>query len=380
MKLLVTALLIATASDDFVKPEVSIAREYLQPVGMPVVAVYHHIKENHFLNMHHTDATGLEALGDFFLTPSRYLFGGKDISLQKGHCEIRPSFAYEGYVWLKTTLSILALPLSEIFGCAFKGASLLSTENYEHYRVVNASLENQTLVPQEASYREKGIGQIHSDEWAPCLGYQRPSLLPEVHQLELEALKEVCKLFEEYGIIYWIDCGTCLGAYRYGGMIPWDDDIDISILGQDHDNVKRVLKKLDPTRFQVQDWSSYKYPKTFMKLYLKETKTLIDIYHYEIDASARTIAYFYSYKDSPLPEAWKRCEIVMTKPLSYETVFPLKRAYLDGILVWVPHQIVPFLNSKYGDNLEPTMVWDEAAKAYLKVKNHPYWKIFTQEP
>src|SRR5579862_8782496 len=55
------------------------ARDVMQPLGMPVVTSFHNIRENEFLNMHMQHAKGLEALGDFFLAPSRYLFAGKTV-------------------------------------------------------------------------------------------------------------------------------------------------------------------------------------------------------------------------------------------------------------------------------------------------------------
>ena len=66
----------------------------------------------------------------------------------------------------------------------------------------------------------------------------------------------------------------------------------------------------------------------------------------------------------------------MTKPIPYSVLFPLKQAKFDGIDVWVPHNLEEFLHSKYGENLSPVMIWDEASKTYLKVMNHPYWHLF----
>lgn len=374
--LLAASSFLAASEPETVEPPTSFAREVLQPIGMPVVALYHHVKESPFLNMARTDASGLEAIGDFFLAPSRYLFGGKNVQLHQGNYQLTSSFRYGKYDWLKTTVSILSFPVTEIFGCLFKGSAFLFSDTRKNYQLLYQMVEETHLTPHYNDYLQQGVSTFTSNEFAPCLNLQRPSVLPEKHRIELKAFQEVCELLDNHGIIYWLDCGSCLGAYRHGGMIPWDDDIDISILAADHENVKKILRTLDPDQYQIQDWSSYRYPQTFMKLYIKQTKTLIDIYHYTLDPVTRQATYFYTYKDSPLPEAWKKFELVMTKPLPYETLFPLKKTVFDGIPTWVPNQIEQFLQMKYGENLSPVMIWDEPSQTYRKVKDHPYWTLF----
>ncbi len=362
------------AEEEAVKPPKSFTREVLLPVGMPLVTTYHAIRENPFLNLSRQEATGLEKLGDLFLAPSRYLFGGKTAAIRNGKYEVSLSFSYEKYDGVKTALSVFALPVCEVLGCTLKGISFLSEKTRNDYKHLSELLHEEAVISQEF-YHLKGLPILHSKKTAPCLGLVRPSVLPEIHQKEIKAFREVCQLLNDHGIVYWLDCGSCLGAYRYGGMIPWDFDIDISILSPDHENVKKILSKLDPEKFQVQDWSSYKYPQTFLKLYLKETKTLIDVYQHDIDPDNRTLTYFYTYKDSFMPDSWKKGELAMTKPIPYDVVFPLRKATFDGMVTWVPNQLEEYLHYKYGPNLSPTMVWDEKTQAYLKVKDHPYWKL-----
>lgn len=66
-----------------------------------------------------------------------------------------------------------------------------------------------------------------------------------------QLMKDVHNIFKKYGITYWIDGGTLLGAMRHKGIIPWDDDLDICIDKKDIPRVRILASVFDKLGYEM---------------------------------------------------------------------------------------------------------------------------------
>lgn len=89
--------------------------------------------------------------------------------------------------------------------------------------------------------------------------------LNEIRQIELGLLHHFKTFCEQHKITYFLSNGTLLGAVKYGGFIPWDDDIDVFV---PRSNYNRLMEEyVDSERYRLFSFKrnqSYRYP--FAKL------------------------------------------------------------------------------------------------------------------
>ena len=80
-------------------------------------------------------------------------------------------------------------------------------------------------LPSTVNNLRRGLGctSIH------CVPSVRADCEYKVNDMQYQSLLVKSRRF---GVLYWTTGGTTLGIVRHGGLIPWDDDLDICILQQ----------------------------------------------------------------------------------------------------------------------------------------------------
>ena len=58
--------------------------------------------------------------------------------------------------------------------------------------------------------------------------------MTELQQIEKNILACALEIVDRLHLTYFLVCGSALGAVKYNGFIPWDDDIDIAMPRKDY--------------------------------------------------------------------------------------------------------------------------------------------------
>jgi phosphorylcholine metabolism protein LicD len=151
-----------------------------------------------------------------------------------------------------------------------------------------------------------------------------------------QLMKDVHELFEKHHLTYWVESGTLLGAVRHKGLIPWDDDIDISIRLEDSLAFQKLIPEFEKLGYEV-DEAYFGF-----KIYLIKNKTdrlhnvCCDVFLtakdggkviYHSPGARKFWSYYFLEKD----------------------LWPLKKYPFGEIEVWGPKAPEPYLTLQYGN-------------------------------
>ncbi|MGN1432186.1 MAG: phosphorylcholine transferase LicD [Ruminococcus sp.] len=110
--------------------------------------------------------------------------------------------------------------------------------------------------------------------------------MTKLQQTEFNLLKTTVEICDKIGITYYLVCGSALGAVKYTGFIPWDDDVDIAMPRLDYKRFCKEAPELLPEYYFLQNIDTDKnVPFIFSKLrdsrttYIEKSISHIDINH-----------------------------------------------------------------------------------------------------
>ena len=108
------------------------------------------------------------------------------------------------------------------------------------------------------------------------LGNNNPNLIilndKQIKKLQktiLTIADDVIGICEEEKINYHLTGGTCLGAVRHQGFIPWDDDIDIDVAREDIDKLLNKIEEKYNDKYYIHNpynKDGYSIPNTQIRL------------------------------------------------------------------------------------------------------------------
>lgn len=143
--------------------------------------------------------------------------------------------------------------------------------------------------------------------------YYSEEEIKKIQQIELRSLDVLCEICNQLEIQAFLYGGSLLGAVKYGGFIPWDDDLDMAMLRDDYEKFIREGPKLLPADYEIQ------HPKTNKKTpynYIKFRRTdtiLVEYKNHKIKMNHGV--YFDIYPIDNLPDDYAA---YMQQKLAYD--------------------------------------------------------------
>ena len=105
--------------------------------------------------------------------------------------------------------------------------------------------------------------------------------LEEIKEIQLDILDYLHNICVENHIDYYLSSGTLLGAIKYDGYIPWDDDIDVWIKAEDVEKLGEIINSKNNRYHLCDAYHESTYPLSYCKLMRTDTLVVENAYSFK---------------------------------------------------------------------------------------------------
>ena len=85
-------------------------------------------------------------------------------------------------------------------------------------------------------------------------------------ELLMKTLKYTIDFLEKNNLRWFVGYGTCIGAIRHKGLIPWDDDVDLVMPREDYNKMLRLGEQLKGSGYELASWDTHQSMIPFAKI------------------------------------------------------------------------------------------------------------------
>jgi len=167
-------------------------------------------------------------------------------------------------------------------------------------------------------------------------------------------LADAITVLESCHITYWLEGGTLLGLRREGRLLPWDDDLDISVHASETDKLDklRILLKKNGFRMRTRvfDHDSEYFRKGDLRMIKIRNKRFLGLVKGKV-----CLDVFIKYtRDGNT--YWEIANKVKNVPANFYEAF--KTIDFNGKAYTIPKLTDEYLSFRYGNWETPVKDWD----------------------
>lgn len=148
------------------------------------------------------------------------------------------------------------------------------------------------------------------EKWEELYSKEQLKLI-QCHLIDI--LKVFIKVCDELNIEYVVYGGTLLGCAKYGGIIPWDDDIDVALTRENYYRFLREAPSVLPPEYVIQSpYNEKRTPYPYTKLRKKGT-VFIEKYYNNLNIEKGIYIDIYPIDNIPDDDAKRKKQFVQVR-------------------------------------------------------------------